>query len=684
MFAKMLVFDQLKRGDPQLRALMLLVLSGLGVLLAGLWWVQIVSSREYKESLETQSFRTVRIPAVRGKILDRSGNVLAETRPTYNISLYLEELRKRCDQAYSNAVRGARTELEAERKIAEARAGGSLTKQEKKQFVLSNSRKVLLRQRARYEVASNVVMEVSYKLNQPLRLDPTNFQAHYQKRLALPLPIVTDLDITNIARFQEQLTSPLGVDLEVQSTRFYPHQTLAAHVLGVVRQDDSSAEGEEAFFSYRLPDFRGVLGVEFGFDKELRGWAGAKSVQVNNIGYRTTESVWSPAEPGKNVVLTIDLNVQRESEKALQSVYGPHTRGAVVVMDVRTGDILALASSPTVNPNNSVRGYTQAEWQWRQDQKLRPEFNRATQGSYAPGSIFKTIVGLAALEAGLNPHEIFIVAPNPQIPTAGVIYVGPTHRKIRDTAPPGQYDFRRALKLSSNSYFVTNGLRVGPQRIVALGQKAHLGQRINLALNQEVSGFFPAVSRVSSSWTEGNTANLSIGQDPVQVTPMQIAVLTSALANGGTVLSPRLVDRITSPDPSSEQPTVVYPSGVVRDHLGVSARSMAILHDAMLADTEDEDGTGKGACVPGLRICGKTGTAQIQDVNNDKTGQTTWFASFAPYGNPRWAVVVMIEDGASGGKTCSPVAGRIYSALLAMDKRAISKSEALASKGGVQ
>ena len=675
----MLIFDQLKRGDPQLRALTLLVLSGLGMLLAGLWWVQVVSARDYRESLENQSFRTVRIPAVRGKILDRNGNILAENRPTYNISLYLEELRKPFERAYSNAAVQARRELASQRARAEAQAGGTLSKAERRKYLLSATQKALLKQRARYEVASNVVTQVSYNLQQPVQLDSTNFQRHYETRLILPFPILKDLDPTNIARFQEQLTAPMGLDLEIQSTRVYPHQTLAAHLLGALKADDRSAEGEEAFFSYRLPDYVGLVGIEYGFDKELRGWAGAKSVQVNNIGYRTTENVWSPAEPGRNVVLTIDVEVQKAAENALRGVYGPTTRGAVVVMDVRTGDVLALASSPTINPNESVKGYTQAEWQWRQDAKLTPQLNRATQGCYAPGSVFKIIVGLAALEAGLNPNEIIHVTPNPRIPSTGIIYVGSSHRPVKDTAPPGDYDFGRALKLSCNTYFITNGLRVGPERIVSLGQKLHFGERIGLPLNQERGGSFPNARRVTYGWTEGNTANLSIGQDPVQVTPMQVAVLTAAVANGGKVLWPRLVDRTVAQDPVSDQTAVVFPSGQVRDHLGVSARSLGIVHDAMVRDTEDPDGTGKEAAVPGLRICGKTGTAQIQDIHGEKTGQTTWFASFAPYGNPRWAVVVMVEDGASGGRTCAPVGRKVYEALLRSQQRGTGKGETLAS-----
>ena len=326
----MLIFDQLKKDDPQLRAVALAVLVGLGILLAGLWWVQIVSVKDFQAHLEMQSFRTVRMPAVRGKILDRNGVVLAENRPVYNVSLYLEELRKDFDAAYQLDVAAARGELKQKLEYQQRQLGHTLSKQQKKAFVLSSRDKALLRQKARYEVASNVVGQISQRLGEPLTLDPTNFQRHYETRLALPLVIVTNLNPVQIAIFSEQCSGPSGAELEIQSTRVYPFTNIAAHVLGSVKGDDSSAEGEEAFFSYRLSDYRGQLGVEFGYDNYLRGKAGVKSVVVNNVGYRQAENVWQAVEPGKNVVLTIDLPVQRKAERALQ-IYGAVTRGALVV-----------------------------------------------------------------------------------------------------------------------------------------------------------------------------------------------------------------------------------------------------------------------------------------------------------------------------------------------------------------
>jgi penicillin-binding protein 2 len=234
------------------------------------------------------------------------------------------------------------------------------------------------------------------------------------------------------------------------------------------------------------------------------------------------------------------------------------------------------------------------------------------------------------------------------------------------------------MYLSSNSYFVSNALRFGAERIVRMAQKFYLGEKIGLPTLQESGGSLPSLKRLSSGWVEGNTANMSIGQDPVMMTPLQVAVMTTAIANGGKVFWPRLVEKLEPQDPTSVEPPVIFPAAQMRGNLGVSHRSLSIVHDAMLADTEASDGTGAPAAreCPGMRICGKTGTAQVQDIRGEKIGQTTWFASFAPFGDPRWTVVVMVEDGISGGKTCSPVGGKIYAAL--RDRANRSRTETLA------
>ena len=289
----MLIFDQLKKNDPQLRGVTVVVMCGLVVLLIGLWWVQVISSRDYQTNLETQSFRTIRVPALRGSILDRNGVPLAENQPAYHLSLYVEDLRPQFKIAYTRAERVVRAELKAGLERKEAALGRSLSKTEKKEFVLDLKRIRAISAEVRYAVASNVVYQVGLEVRSPLVLNRAGFERHHQARLALPYPVLRNLTPEQIARFEEGPLRLPGIDIEIQSTRVYPYKGTAAHVVGSLRRDDSSTDGEESFFSYRLPDYRGELGVEFGFDRYLRGAAGAKSVLVNNVGYRQTEHVWS-------------------------------------------------------------------------------------------------------------------------------------------------------------------------------------------------------------------------------------------------------------------------------------------------------------------------------------------------------------------------------------------------------
>ena len=663
----MLIFDELKKSDPHLRFVSAVVAGGLGILLAGLWWVQVVSAREYQSHLETQSYRTVRIPAVRGRILDRQGRVLAENRPRYNLSLYLGELRRPFAAASDRLLTEAQDANQQRIAAREKQLGRPLTKDERKAFALTREGAQQLRAEARYRVADQVVTRLGRQLGQPLTLDAAKFERDYQTRLALPYTVLRNLDAVQIARFEENYPGGLGADLEVQSIRTYPLGTTAAHLLGYVQRDDSSVEGEDAYFSYRLPDYRGVIGIEAGFDSLLRGRAGAEAVLVNNLGYPQTENVWSPPEPGRNLVLTIDLDIQEAAERSLLQHEGADVRAAIVVMDVRTGDVLAMVSSPAFDPNDFAQGiFSPNEAARLNDPQLRPQINRATYENYAPGSIFKPIVGLAALEAGLDPNAL---VHNP-----GYVYVGKRH--IKDLAAPGQYNFRRAIMFSCNTYFITVGLQAGIDNIVRMAEKFHFGERTGLPTRQETPGIFPALSQVHrTDWHDGDSANICIGQGEMAVTPMQMAVAYAAIANGGTVLWPRLVEKIE--DQASGETMTNYPSGLVRDHIDVSARNLNILRDAMLAETEDPEGTGHAAVVgPAMRICGKTGTAQVMDIHNREIDRTVWFASFAPYEHPRYAVVVMVESGTFGGPVCAPIAHDIYETILQKERAAASQTMA--------
>ena len=525
------------------------MLGGLGVLLAGLWWVQVVSARDYQANLETQSFRTVRIPAVRGKILDRNGDG-AGGEPAHlqreSVSGGIaQSLRARLTRRKPCR---ARAELKQKQNDLEKKLNRKLTKEERKQFIFTaEATGRCCGKRPATRSPATWSAQVSQRLRQPLSLNPTNFERHYETRLALPCPVLTNLNPAQIALFEEQSTSPMGVDLEVQSTRCYPCETTAAHVLGHLRRDDDSKEGEEAFFSFRLPDYRGVVGIEYGYDKELRGTAGAKSVLVNNAGYRQTENVWSPAEPGANVVLTIDLRLQQAAERALQGANRPgharRGRGHGRAHRRHPGDgLVADASTRT----RSFRSLSRAESE--RITELHAEKNRATQENYMPGSIFKTGGGHgragSRLESGGNHPRRAQSRPARQ-----GLYSG-RQSHLHDLAAPGDYDFRRALKLSSNSYFITVGLRIGPEPIIRLGQRAAFGRARRGCPPARMSpARSPACGASAPAGPTATPATSASAQDPVWVTPLQIAVLTAAIANGGEVLWPRLVDRIEPPGP---------------------------------------------------------------------------------------------------------------------------------------
>ena len=659
----MLVVDELKKNDPQLRLVAVMVAVGVCILLAGLWWVQVVSVHEYQQHLETQAYRSIRLPAVRGKIVDREGRVLAENRPSYNLSLFLNDMRVPFDAAYVKLYKAARLAQKDRIAVEEKRVGHSLRKAELKNFRLTADYLDALHQQARLGVVNGIVTQVSRNIGVPIVLDPKDFNTHYAQERALPYPILRNLTATQIARFAENMTNGCGVELDMQSARNFPNGTVAAHVLGYLQHDDSSGTGEEAFYNYRLPDYKGLSGIEGQFNDDLHGRAGAESVLVNNLGYRQSANVWNKSEPGHNVVLTVDMDIQKAAEDSLRNHWGAGVRGSVVVMDVRNGDILAMVSSPAYDPNQFAQGINADKYQAFKDSGA--ENNRATHENYAPGSIFKTVVALAALENGLDPNRTFRVDPNPRDTAKGGIFIG--RRLIRDTAPPGEYKFQRAFIHSSNSYFVTNGIRAGVENIVRIGQEFHLGERTGLFARQETGGSFPTLDRVrANDWHDGDTANMCIGQGEIAVTPVQMAVMIAAIANGGTVLFPRLVQRIEPVDEDSTEPAKDLPAGLVRDRLTVRPRSLQLVREAMLADVESTEGTGTKAAVPGFRICGKTGTAQVQDGANHLTGYNFWFASFAPYENPRYSVVVMVQSAGtgSGGTVCAPIAHDIYEAIV--------------------
>jgi penicillin-binding protein 2 len=638
----MFIIDPLQKDDARIRPVALVIIAGMAILAAGLWRLQVVAAPGYKRSEAAQSVRLVRVPAIRGRILDRHGVCLAENRPSYDVNLYLEELRSAFRFEYTNNL------LPAYRAAhAGARPRGTAGR--------------ALEETARLNVFTNTVQAVASALDTNLPISAHRFLRHYKQALALPLELAENLSPPQMALFFEQCQGIAGIDLEVQAVRHYPFQNLAGLVLGHLRRsDEADNDPEPLVFRYRLRDYEGIAGIEGRFDELLRGRAGVKALRVNSQGYRHEERILQPTEPGATVRLTLDVQIQAAAERALARASGTATRGAVVVMDVQNGELLALVSLPSFDPNQFLGGMSREEFARLNDEKLRPQWNRTISGAYAPGSVFKPIVGLAALEAG-------VLDPDAKHAYPGYWPIG--NRRIDDTAPAGDYDFKRAFKRSSNAYFIDHGLRAGRARIVAMAQRFGLGESTGFDLGPEASGFLPDDAHVAASrrkrdpWTETKTAFLSIGQGALTVSPLQMGVVTAAIANGGRVLEPRIIQRVEAADGTilKEMPPVV------RHEVGVHPAHLALIRDAMLADVEEPEGTGREAAIAGFRVCGKTGTAEITR-GGQVVDKITWFIAFGPYEAPRYAVVVAVESGGSGAVTSAPVARDIFKALQLRDR----------------
>ena len=662
----MFIFDQLRSREIPIRMMTIFILCCMFLLAASLWRLQVASGSDFRDRQQNQSIRTVRLPATRGHIVDRHKQPLAMNRLRFDVHMYIDELRPLFYTHYMRLKNGSR---------------------------LSRSEQDQLGRVARYQVASNLTMQVSLRLGQPLVLDEKKFHTHYYKRRFTPMAVIQDLSPEQMAKFVEQIHSVPGVDLSVNPVRTYPNGDMAFHTLGYLRRDDNpdTDDGTQPRFRYRLPDYIGVDGLEGVYDGLLRGVAGGKSIRVNNISYRTSEDIWAWPESGHDMALSIDRDIQLAAEAALRA-NGPETRGAVVVMEPNTGDLLALVSLPGFDSNKFITGFSRAEITQLNDERLNRWLNRATGSggvAYPPGSIFKIISAVAYLEEGLLDSDEKVYNPG-YFRNQGLY----PHYSLDDTAPPGDYDFVRAFKRSSNTYFIHYALtpdgrtdlwRQGKRVLLDWGNRFRLGQKTITSLPdglasplREGGGYFPErgneLKRENQfgdevPWAPGDVANLCIGQGEITVTPLQMAVMTSAVANGGKVLQPRLVTHVDSRQDFGQAQNHLIPVTTHSD-LNLKPSTVKLLHKAMLADVADRDGSGRAAQVPGLAIGGKTGTAQIMVPTGQfhprngmrlfRTDHITWFVSFAPVESPRYTVIVMVESGESGGSTCAPIAGAIY------------------------
>ena len=576
--------------------------------------IQIEETSHFKNSMRRQSVRRVLLPAPRGRIFDRNGVCLADNRPSYCIAVFVEELRK--PGRWSNTVNAVDIEIDRVARI----------------------------------------------LGVPRQITREDIEQHVAKRLPLPLLAWEDVSPETLARFTELvLPSNNGMDVYVQPERVYPEGMTAAHLLGYVGRDKPVVTNE--FFHYNVMGMKGRSGIEAALDQHLAGTPGGRLITVDVSGYRHSETNRPPI-PGKNLQLTIDIRLQKTLERLLAG-----HRGAAVAIDPRNGDVLALVSQPSFDPNAMSPAVSPRLWKALNKDEDRPLINRAVSGVYPPGSIFKPCVALAALDAGVPPDVTY--------PCNGVFTLGRMRLRCAKRSGHGPHiTFRYAIEQSCNPFFCAVGVRTGIEAIDAFAAKLGFGKRSGIVLRGEAAGLLPddAWKRRTGrgGWRTGDTANLSIGQGFLLVTPLQIGLYTAALANCGTLYQPRLILA-----PESEPGKIVRKIPIPQQHL-------EIVRGGMYDVINSAHGSGRRARVPGIAIAGKTGTAEYGPRSARR--KHTWMISFAPYDEPRLALAILVEDGVSGGRTVGPMIAEtmrsFFPELVQADSVAPVREEAPAPDAG--
>ena len=463
-----------------------------------------------------------------------------------------------------------------------------------------------------------------------------------------PVRVRRGLTLEEVTKVEERKLELSGVVVEVEPERVYPTSTFAAHLLGYVREvsDDQMKQGR-----YRRGDMIGQSGLERLLDEHLRGRDGGERIEVDALGRPVQVMRREEPDPGAQVITTVDRRIQEAAERAMVG-----RSGAVIVMDPRNGDVLAMTSSPAFELDRLTGNLDKEEWLKVIRDPLTPLMNRALQSQYAPGSVFKVVVAAAGLQEGS-------LTPMDRIYCNGEFHLGNWTFKDWKEGGHGHVDTRTALIHSCNIFFYQAGLKVGPAAIARYSEAFGLGSPSGIDLGGEKAGLVPFLDgrrRIDGrKWQAGDTVNMSIGQGQVLVTPMQVARMMSAVANGGVLWRPRLVQRVERVDGSLAYSS----SSKMTGRVDLSPIVWAFLRQA-LSGVVNEGGTGGAARIPGVEVAGKTGTAQSVNKSDSAKGQDhAWFASFAPAQDPEVVVVVLVERGGKGGQVAAPIARQIYQAI---------------------
>lgn len=585
------------------------------IILLRLWFLQIHKGEEYKNRAENNRVRIREVAPPRGDILDRNGKELVTNRPSFNVVLVRED---------SNDIDG-------------------------------------------------LLKRLSVVLKEDVSVLWERIREAESKQRHIPVRLKENLSWDTLAYLETHNKDFPGIRIEVFPRRFYHYGDMAAHLIGYLGEISKSELNETDTDFYRGGDLVGKMGLEKLREKELRGEKGNSSSEVNARGFEQQLLAHVEPVPGNEVRLTLDIDLQEVAEESMDA---DEKAGAVVAMEVKTGRVLVLASTPRLHLADFEGGISTKNWNALLDNPKHPLINKALQAMYPPGSTYKMVTALTGLAKGVITKDTTFFCP-------GSISFGNRRYNCWKHGGHGTVDLKRAISESCDVYFYQVGMRVGVDALAQYANMLGLGLKTEVELEHEKSGLIPTKEwkkkKYGVKWQDGETLSLAIGQGFNLVTPLQLCQMAAIVANGGKRYVPQLIESITDADGNVLNSFTPKLAGELQEN---EKKYLALIREGMVEVIQGARGTARVARIEGINMGGKTGSAQVVRLDQYKHLQEedipykyrdhALFICFAPAEDPEIAVTVIVEHGLHGGSSAAPVAREImqkyFANRIAVDK----------------
>jgi len=588
----------------KIKIYVLLVTVSFLILLLRVWYLQVLKGSDFMGLSENNRVRLVSLPSYRGEITDRNGMTLASIRPSFNLYVTPEDVQI-LDETLN-------------------------TLKEKIDFDIQK-------------------LKADIRQSQPFQ----------------DVLIKADIQRDQVAFVEENNRLLGGIHLKVEPLRNYHYGDLAAHALGYLGEinKDKLLKGEAG---YRMGDIVGKEGIEFLFEQDMQGKKGYKEVEVDVSGRELAVLRKSPPQSGNHLQLTLDLRIQKVAEQAMTGTEEEPIYGSAVAIKVQTGEILAITSKPAFDPNLFSAGISVAEWRKLLFNTQHPLQNRAIDGQYPPGSVYKIIAAYAALEEKAVDPEDTVYCP-------GHYRLGRRVYRCWRRGGHGEVDLHTALVQSCDVYFYTVGRKLGIDTLARYAKMLGMGNLTGVNLIGEKPGLVPTkewkLNARGEEWLAGETISASIGQGFNLATPIQQARMVATIANGGMVLKPYLVKQVKDKD--GRVIKEIFPT--IEKRLESLPDTFSRIQKGLFGVVNEKRGTGWRARLKQIKVAGKTGTAQVVRLKKGPKSEEdeeipyqhrdhAWFVGYAPYENPEIAVAVIVEHGGHGGSAAAPIVRKIINA----------------------